>query len=164
MTWFDMLVFLAVAAVVLLETRQEAGRALLDTLATLVAIHLTGRQAPILTGMLGWRPLPGTEVSPLAYGLCFAVLWGLGLLASFYFHRHTRWSMDHFDPVFGLAFGLLIAVTVGHVATDVTARVAIMKHGRVPGYLQESCFADELRSFKSYHFVLDVFQDAQNGR
>src|SRR5687768_7676421 len=149
MTWFDMLLFLAVAALVLLEVRQEAGRALLDTLATLAAIHLAGRHAPAVTGALGWAPLPGTEVSPLAYGLCFGVLWAGGLAVAFYLHRHTRWSMDHFDPVFGLAFGLLIAVTVGHVTTDVTARMAIMKHGALPGYLQESCFADELRSFKS---------------
>ena len=38
-----------------------------------------------------------------------------------------------------------------------------MRHGHVPEYLSRSAFADELRTFRSYHYVLSVFHTAQRG-
>jgi hypothetical protein len=164
MTWFDVLVLLGVVVLVLFEAQQEAGRGLLDAVATVVAVHLGKVFAPALTEALHWKPLPGTEASPLAQGVCFVGFWIVGLLVSGFVHRQTRWSMDNFDLFFGVAFGLMIAIAVGHVTTDVTARTAIMKHGTLPAYMQNSFMADELRSFRSYHYVLDTFQNAQDGR
>src|SRR5687767_3291811 len=129
MTWFDVLVLLGVVVLVLFEAQQEAGRGLLDAVATVAAVHLGKLFAPALTSALHWKPLPGTEASPLAQGLCFLGFWAVGLCLSTVVHRQTRWSMDNFDLFFGVAFGLMIAIAVGHVTTDVTARQAIMKHG-----------------------------------
>jgi hypothetical protein len=72
--------------------------------------------------------------------------------------------MDNFDLAFGVAFGLMIAVAAGHVLTDCSARMAIMKQGRLPDYYANSYLADELRSFRSYHYVINTFEEAQRGR
>ena len=163
MTPFDGLVLLILAGILFFEARQEAGRALLDTLATILALHVTAASAAPLTGLLGWRVMPDTEVSPALFGLLFALLWGLGMLLSRYLHSRTRWSMDHLDPVFGFGFGLVIAVAVGHTFTDTAARVALLHHGTLPPYLAQSCLVEELGSFRSYHYVLNAFQAQQNG-
>jgi hypothetical protein len=163
MTWFDGLLLLAVAAVVLFEARQEAGRGLLDAVATLAAVAISRVLAVPVTSALHWKPMPGTEVSPGAQGLCFVAAWGVCLLVSYYLHRQTRWSMDHFDLAFGVVFGLLMAVAAGHVLTDVGARMAIMKHGHLPEYYSNSYLADEFRSFRSYHYVINTFEAAQHG-
>ena len=164
MSWFDVLVCLLVAAVVALEMRQDAGRSVLDTVAAIAAVQVSGHFGAPLTAHLGWKPFPGTHVSPLAQGLLFLVLWAVGLGLSLYVHRQTRWSMDQFDPVFGLVFGLVIAGAAGHVLCEVTMQAAVMDYGKLPGYLRNSCFAEELRSFQSYHYVLDTFSAAQDSR
>jgi hypothetical protein len=164
MTWFDALVIAAVVVIVLFEMKQETGRGILDTCATLAAAQFCGAVAPGVTAALGWKPLPGTEVAPLAQGLCFLGLWIAFLLLSRTVHRQTRWTMDHFDPFFGVAFALVIAATAGHVAAGVAVDHAKLKHGQLPEYLSNSAFADELRSFKSYHYVISVFHGYQEGR
>lgn len=164
MSWFDALMLVIVAALFLFEMKQEAGRGLLDAVGTLAAVQLAALYAPWLTDMMNMKPLPGTAASPLAQGLLFVGFWALALGLSTVLHRQTRWSMDQFDVCFGVLFGLLVAVSVGHVVTDVAARVALMENGALPGYLQQSCFVGELRTFKSYHYVLDVFHSYQYQR
>jgi uncharacterized membrane protein required for colicin V production len=163
MTWFDALVLLIVVGVVLFEARQEAGQGLLDTVATLGAVQISLLYSAPFTAWLGWKPMPEAEVSPGAQLLLFGLCWSVGLLLSRLLHRQTRWSMDHFDLVFGMAFGLMIAVAAGHVVTDSAARMAIMDRGAPPHYMRDSYLVDELRSFRSYHYVLNVFHAAQNG-
>src|SRR5437879_4457610 len=103
MSWFDALLLLILGAIFLHEIRQEAGRGLMDALATLIAAHGAAPAAAWLTAALGWKALPGTDSAPLLYGLAFLGLWAGGLAVSFYAHRHTRWSMDNFDLLFGAA-------------------------------------------------------------
>ena len=163
MTWIDVLVLVMIVGLIVFEARQETGRALLDTVATIVAVQLSTLYAPMATQWLKWKPLGGTGVSPAAQGLCFLVAWGLGLLLSRWLHSQTRWSMDNFDLVFGTAFGIMIAIAAGHVTTDVGARMAIQKHGHLPSHYANSYMAGELRSFRSYHYVINTFQTYQNG-
>lgn len=163
MTWFDGVVLAIVAVIIFVEMRQEAGKALLDTVATLAAAHFSQLLAAPATLMLGWRPLPGTETNPVAQAMCFLGLWVVGLGLSWLVHRYTRWTMDNFDGVFGLAFALVISATLGHVLSDVVTEQAVLKHGHVPQYLSRSCFADELRNFRSYHYVINTFHGHQNG-
>jgi hypothetical protein len=164
MTWFDGFLLLLVIGVVMFEARQESGRGLLDAVATLAAVHFSGQFAPMLTLAMKWKPFPGTEVSPLAQLACFAGFLTVGLFASRTLHKQLRWSMDQFDLVFGVAFGLVVAVSLGHVFTDFAARMAILKYGGVPDCLRNSMLADELRSFRSYNYVLSVFHSYQDGR
>src|SRR5262249_26026424 len=164
MSWFDAIVVAAVVGLVVFETRQETGRGLLDTVATLAAAHFSFILAPGATEALGWKPLPGTGISPLAHGILFLGMWGVSLVASRAVHRHTRWTMDHFDPLFGVAFSLVIAATAVDVLAGVTAEQAVLKHGHIPEYLRQSVFADELHRFRSYHYVLSVFHGCQNGQ
>ena len=164
MTWFDLFLVVLVLAVVVYEARMETGRALLDAAATLAAMQFSRVLAPIVTVMFHWRPVPGTEFSPMALALCFGGLLVIGLSISKVLHRHARWSMDQFDLIFGAALGLVIAIAIGHSITEVAARFAIEKHGYLPEFWTNSLVADELRSFRTYHLVVDTFHSYQNGR
>ncbi len=164
MTWFDGLILLVGLAVVAWEVRQEAGRSLLDTIAVLGAAHCSSQYGPAVTRMLHWKPLPGTETSPGAQILCFFAVLALGLWIGRTVHCQLRWSMDQFDWMFGMAFAVVITVTAGHLLTDVVARQAILANGALPEYFDSSLLAEELRSFRSYHYVLETFHNAQGSR
>jgi hypothetical protein len=164
MTGFDLLLVVLVLAVVAYESRMETGRSLLDTMAVLVALQFSRGFAVHLTPLLGAKPLLGTEFSPLALAFSFGILLVAGLLASKYLHRNVRWSMDQFDLIFGVALGLVLAIALGHGVTDVVAHFAIQKYGYLPAYFHNSLVADELRTFHTYHYVVDVFHGVQSGR
>lgn len=164
MTWFDLLFVILVLAVVVWEARMETGRALLDTVAVIAAMQFSRLPAAALTDAMNWRPLPGSDMSPLASLISFSILLVLGLVLSKVLHRHARWSMDQFDLLFGAALGLVMAVALGHQVADITARFVIERHGFLPDYYQNSLVADELRSFRTYHYVVAVFHTYQNGR
>jgi hypothetical protein len=164
MTWFDGLFVVLVLAVVVWEARMETGRALLDTVAVLAAMQFSRGLGVKLTDTMNWKPLPGSDLSPLALLITFSGLLILGLLISRTLHRHARWSMDQFDLLFGAALGLVMAVALGHQVADIAARFVIEKHGTLPDYFQNSLVADELRSFRTYHLVVDVFHTYQEGR
>ncbi|MCC2668873.1 MAG: hypothetical protein K0Q72_1344 [Armatimonadetes bacterium] len=164
MTWFDMVLVVLVLAVVVWEARMETGRALLDTMAALAAVQFARVLAVPVTTWGNWRPLPGTEFSPLALALSFGGLLIVGLTLSKFLHQRARWSMDQFDLLFGAALGVVIAVAVGHGITEIAARFAIQKHGYLPEFWTNSLVADELRSFRTYHLVVDTFHNYQNGR
>ena len=164
MTWFDGVLLAIAAGVILVQARGEAGQGLLDAVATLCAVHFSPAWGSALTASTGWRPLPGTELSPVAHALSFAVLLALGLCLSRAVHRQTRWSMDQYDLLFSLGFGALMAVVIGHVVTDVTARMALLHGGAVPDYLHGSMVAEELRSFRTYQYVINICGGAHRGR
>jgi hypothetical protein len=161
MSGLDVTLLLLIAGLVIWEIRQEAGRSLLDVTVTALVLHLTHIYAAPLTASLGWDALPGGNISPLATALLFGTLWPLGLAVSWYFHRQTRWSMDHFDGAFGFVFGLAMAVMVGHVVTDVAADMAIIKHGRLPDAVAKSAIVDELRSFRTYHELVNALRTTE---
>lgn len=154
MSWFDALILVLLVGVLLFEVRQEAGRALLDAAAALVALWASLSIAPAVTQHLKWRPAPEAAISPGAFALTFAVMLALCLLVSLAIHQRTRWSLEHYDLPFAAIFGLVLAVTLGHVVTDVTAQQALLNEGRVPPYLRQSVLAEELRSFHTYHYVV----------
>ena len=164
MTWFDLVILLLAVGLLIRGIRQEAGRGLMDAIATLVAVHFSRLTATGLTQTLGWRVVPGLGCSPLLLALCFAAFWGAGLGLSRLLHSQTRWSMDNFDFLFGIIFGLVVAFSVGHVATEVAEGFATRPDGTVPEYMQNSCVADELRSFHTYHYVINVFHSYQYGK
>jgi hypothetical protein len=164
MSWFDIIVVLAFLGLVFYEARQEAGLALLDTVATVLAVHLSSLYAPLATLQFHLKPLSGTDTSPMAEAICFGLMWVAGLGISRLLHRCTRWSMDALDPLFGFGFGLVIAVTSGHIFVSTGAQMALQSYGRVPDFLVNSIVADELRNFHTYHYVLDVFRAAQGHR
>lgn len=159
MTWFDAIVLILGAAVLVFEIRQEAGRSLLDAVAALAALSFAGRLGPWLTERLGWRPLPGTETAPLAFALAFVLLLGVGLVVTTILHRRTRWSMDHYNVAFSTVFGLVVAGTLGHAVTDITARQSLLHTGRLPSYISRSMVAEELRSFRTYQYVINTFEE-----
>ena len=164
MTWFDLVILLLAVGLLIRGIRQEAGRGLMDAIATLVAVHFSRLAATGLTHSLGWRAVPGLDCSPLLLALCFAAFWGAGLGLSRLLHSQTRWSMDNFDFLFGIIFGLVVAFSVGHVATEVAEGFATRPDGTLPEYMQNSCLADELRSFHTYHYVINVFHAYQYGK
>jgi hypothetical protein len=159
MTWFDLLILALVVLVIVLEARREAGHSMLDAVAGLAALNFAGLVAAPVTAWLNWKPFPGTEVSPGAFGVSFLVLLLLGLLAASLVHRRTRWSMEHYDLAFSMVFGLVVAVTAGHVLADVTARNGVLRGGEMPAYIQDSVVAEELRSFHTYHYVINTFEE-----
>jgi hypothetical protein len=165
MNWFDGLVIALAILVVVFEARQEAGRALLDALFTVVAFQMAGAHEAALTRAFHWPVLPGTEAAPTAYAILFGTYWAVGLGCARLIHGRTRWSMDHFDPLCGLAFGLLIAVAVGHVFADVSVRLAMQNPGgEVPAYIAQSRVTPELREFRSYHQLVAWVETARRYR
>ncbi|MFN3652175.1 MAG: hypothetical protein ACK47B_21570 [Armatimonadota bacterium] len=158
MTWFDGLLLLGVAATVAYQMRQEAGRTMLDTVAAVAAAHFSRVIAPTVTVWLGWKALPGWDSSPVLQALCFALLLAGLLLASRVLHRQTRWTMDQFDPVFGLVFALVTAAVVGHSVADLWAGIAVARTGQVPDYLASSLLGEELRSFHSFHAAVNAIR------
>jgi hypothetical protein len=164
MTWFDGIILLLVLGLVILEARREAGRSLLDAVATLAALHFTHHLAPVLTTNLGWKPLAGTDSAPGAMALAFGLLWAFGLAVAWVLHQRTRWTMEQYDIAFSLAFGLIVAIGAGHMVTEVTARTALARSGEVPPYIRRSLVAEELRSFHTYHYVIDTLGGVRNHR
>lgn len=163
MTMFDVMILVPVLALLLFELRQEAGRGVLDATVTVAAIQLAKLYAPAATSLVGWEPLARSSTAPGMYALCFGLFWVLGLAFSRLMHSRTRWSMDQFDPLFGAVFGVVVAVSVGHVLADVMAQAAIQRHGHLPEYFQSSWVAEELRSFRTYNYVLDTMHSYQYG-
>jgi uncharacterized membrane protein required for colicin V production len=164
MSWFDGLILLLVGVVALYEVRQEAGRALLDTVGTLIAVQISDLYAPQVTKMLHLSAMRGAEWAPQAYLLVFIPLLITALALSFLAHRQTRWSLDQYDPVFGMALGLCMAIALAHVTCDVAVESARLAYTKLPDYLQTSMFAEELRSFPTYHRVLAVLADSRSSR
>jgi len=164
MTGFDAILILMAVAILLYEVRLDAGLGLLDAVATLFAAHGSRLAAPLVTEVLRWKPFPGTELSPLAQGITFLVLWVAALAVARLLHRQTRWSMDQWDPAFGLVFGLIIALTAGHITTAVVGSHEMMVHRKLPGYFANSLLGEELRSFPTYHYVVDTLRAAQTSR
>ena len=161
MTWFDGLILLIVAAVCIYELRQEAGRSLLDAMGTLLAVHVTDLYSPHLGAALHWKAPHGMESSPQAYLLLFVPMFLLALTLSFLAHRNLRWSLDQYDPVFGMALGLCAAIALAHVASDMAMRSALVANPKLPQYLANSLFAEELRTFPTYHRVMAVLMQAR---
>jgi len=160
MNWYDLMLFLPVAALIVFEARQEAGRGLLDATVTLAAVQLTACYAGWLGTTLGWPPVKG-EPAPGATAVCFMAFWGPGLAFSRMLHRRTRWSMDQFDALFGVVFGLFVAVAFGHVLADFTATWATSHQGETPEYVVNSWLGHELRSFRSVQTMIDTIQKFQ---
>lgn len=156
MTWFDLLVLLLGTAVVIAKMREEAGRNFMDALAALAALRLAAEYGPPLTRALGWQAMADTGASPVATAVCFAGCLAIGMAISRFLHQRTRWTLDTLDPVAGVICGLAIAVVVGHVLADTSARLAVLNSGSLPEYLTRSSVADELRSFRACYQVLDL--------
>lgn len=158
MTWFDALLMAVIIGFVVFEARQEAGRALLDAVAALSAAAFCPPVGAYLTLRWHWKAMPGTDVAPPALAIAFAGLLVAGLVVARFIHRRTRWSMEHYDVAFGLVFGVVIGIAVGHGMTDVAARWALAHHGHLPDYLNHSLLSEELRSFRSYHYVMGILE------
>ncbi len=161
MSLLDVALVLAALVIVLLHMRQDTGRSLLNAVAVIAAAAFCPVPAAALTRAARLMPFPGSEVAPAARAICFLALCVTLLLGAMLLHRHTRWTMDQWDPMFGVVFGLLIATTTGHIVTDVIGSTELMRNGRLPGYFAHSLLGEELRSFKTYRLVLSTFKQAQ---
>lgn len=117
-TWIDIVILLPLVGIVAYEVRQEFGRALLDCLATLLALYFAARLTGPAGEFVSLSPNPTTSAA-LVFMMLFVALLVAGLFASRFMNRFARLSVDQFDPLFGTLFGLAIAVMVGHAAVSV---------------------------------------------
>ncbi len=160
--WFDILTVSVMLGVVAYEMRQEFGRALLDMALLLAAVYVSRSVAPWAGGAVQVSADAGINETVVTGGL-FLVLAVLGILFSRFLHRCSRWTMDQFDPIFGVAFGLVTAIVVGHSLTHFMAGVTSVPGAGPPPYLSQSVVAQELVSFRSYHFLVDTLERYQKG-
>lgn len=160
----DLLIVALILGFVVLEVKREAGHSLLDTLATLAAVALSTLPAGYLTARFQLPTTLGQTVSPMAYTYCFLGVWAVLLLVARRLHLLLRWTMHPIDPLFGLAFGLCIAVIVGHVATDLFTQFAALEGDASPNVLRQTWLAEELHSFRTYRYVMEAFEAAQYAR
>jgi uncharacterized membrane protein required for colicin V production len=153
-TWFDLAALVPLAAILTFEVRQEFGRGLLDTLATLIALYFAAR----LAVPVGWRldlwTTPNANTALTFCGL-FVLLLLLGLLASRFAHRIIRLSVDQFDPLFGVIFGLAIALMAGHALMTAAWE---FHGGFLPDYLADSRLGSELLNLHSLRQVVGSMQ------
>ena len=157
MQWLDVALMLLMVAVVVFEARQEAGRAMLDTVAGLGAYHLTHLYDQPLTQLLGMRGLPDSHAAPMVQLALFAFLLGLGLVLARTLHKQSRWSMDRFDPVFGITFGIVLSALIGHTSADLTTRMTMAPNGVPAAFVANSNLAHELRTFATYRGFIREF-------
>ena len=102
-----------------------------------------------------------SHASPLVQCVLFSVLLVVGLGVSRLLHKHSGWSLDRFDPVFGVVFGLVLAGIVGHTLSDVTARMTMRPNGREAHFVASSSLAQELRTFSAYHDVIRTIDSSR---
>jgi hypothetical protein len=164
MSWIDALVLLCIGGIAVLQARLEFGQGIWNLAATLAAARLSLALAPGLTAAAHWQPYPESNISPLAHGLCFLGVWGALLLAARLVHRQTRWSLEQYDPLVGVAFGLVIAVVAGHTLIDVSARETLLAHGSLPPVIRNSAVVSELRSFSTVQTLEHVLKTCRNSR
>lgn len=164
MTWVDGLLLLLAAACVVWEIRLEAGRGLMDCLATLGAIAVARALAPAVTAWTHLPAHPGSDVSGWALLLAFVPVWLVLMALAWVIHVRTRWSMEQGDLYFGAVFGLILAGALGHFACDVSFQLTLGTDHQVPGALRDSLLAEELRSFRSVHFVWNTMYSASHAR
>jgi hypothetical protein len=157
MHWLDIALALLMVAVVIFEGRQEAGRAMLDTVAGLGAYHLTHLYDEPMTQLFGLAGLPDSHAAPMVQLALFAGLLGLGLFLARLLHKQSRWSMDRFDPVFGITFGLVLAALIGHTTADLTTRMTMAPNGVPAAFVANSNVAHELRTFSTYRGFIREF-------
>jgi hypothetical protein len=157
MQTLDIGLALLMVAVVLFEAKQEAGRAILDTVAGLGAYHLTHLYDEPVTRLLGMNGLPDSQAAPMVQLALFAGLLGLGLILARFLHKQSRWSMDRFDPVFGLTFGVVLSALIGHTTADLTTRVTMAPNGVPAAFVANSNLAHELRTFSTYREFIREF-------
>ena len=160
--WFDILTVSVMLGVVAFEMRQEFGRALLDMALLLAAVYVSRSVSPWVAGAVHLHPDAALNQTVVTGGL-FVVLAALGIALSRFLHRCSRWTMDQFDPVFGLAFGLVAAVVVGHSLTHFVAGVSSVPGAGPPPFVSRSVVAQELVSFRSYHYLVDTLERYQKG-
>ena len=157
MQWLDVALALLMVGVVLFEARQEAGRAMLDLVAGLGAYHLTHLYDEPLTQLVGLKGLPDSQAAPMVQLALFLGLLGLGLFLARFLHKQSRWSMDRFDPVFGITFGVVLSALIGHTTADLTTRMTMTPNGAPASFVASSSLAHELRTFSTYRGFIREF-------
>lgn len=162
MSWFDLVLAMPFVGIVWYESKQEAGRALLDSVATLGAAHFSITLAPLVGQATGLVEAP-YPASPWVHIVLFSLLWALGLIGSRWVHQQTRWSVDALDPLVGVVLGMVMVVTAGHAITQPMLSLAATPQGELPTFLARSVVADELCNFRSYAYLLDLLESYQRG-
>lgn len=154
LTWFDALLFVPLAAVVVFETRQEFGRGLMDTLAAGSALFFASSWSSPLADYLPMGR-DGYASAALAFVLLFAVLLVGGIFLSRIVHQQFRMSLDQFDPVLGVVTGLAVAFIVGHALSS----TLLEYHGGMsPTWLSESWLVDEFVNWRTLRAAADTVQ------
>jgi hypothetical protein len=157
LTWVDLLIVAVVAIVVLFEVRRDFGQALFDAVAVLISLRVALWIYPWAAHAI---PLAASDRTNKGVWLLlsFVLCVGVGLVLARFAHEGTRWSLESFDPAFGLIFGVTAAVMISHVIVKSVVIFYAAKHG-MPKCIAESALGGELLTFKSYHALRDfIFQ------
>lgn len=153
-SWLDSFLVVVIVALVLWGIRRDLGQSLFDTMALMLGLRVAQWLGPELSPHLGMDS--PNQARGVALLLVFLVTSGLGLVAGYYLHRLTLWSLDQFDRVSGLLLGFSSAVILCHVLVTTVALCGATKSGP-PRYVKQSFLAKEMLSFRTCRQVVAFF-------
>jgi uncharacterized membrane protein required for colicin V production len=153
-SWLDVLLVVIIGALVFWEIRRDLGQALFDTTALLIGLRVAQWLGPALAPHLGMSS--PQQARGVALLIVFLITSGLGLVAGYFLHRLTLWTLDTFDRVSGLLLGFSSAIILCHVLVTSVALCGTTK-GSPPKYVKQSRLAQEMLSFKTCRQVVKFF-------
>jgi uncharacterized membrane protein required for colicin V production len=153
-SWLDGFLVLVIVALVLWEVRRDLGQSLFDTMALLLGLRLAQWLGPSLAPQLGMSS--PNHARGVALLIVFVIASGLGLVAGYFLHRLTLWTLDQFDRVSGLMLGFSSAIILCHVLVTSVALCGMTK-GSPPRYVKRSYLAQEMLSFRTCRRVVKFF-------
>jgi uncharacterized membrane protein required for colicin V production len=153
-SWLDGFLIVVIITLILWEIRRDLGQSLFDTMALLLGLRLAQWLGPELAPGLGMAN--DHQARGVALLIVFVICTGLGLVAGYFLHRVTLWTLDQFDRVSGLLLGFCGAIILCHVLVTSVALYGTNKHGP-PKYVRQSRLAQEMLSFRTCRQVVKFF-------
>lgn len=160
MNWIDIVLFIVIAAVAVLEMARGFGRAIFDALALYGALWVAEMLAAPLADHLQFNPHHSVNHCVILAVLLLA-LGALAIVLSRFVYEATLINTGMFEGLLGLCAG----VAVGMIAAHGIVRVLSMSDpaGVMLAIVHGSGLGSEMLSFSSYHSVLDTLTNLTAG-
>jgi len=159
-TWYDVVIGLVLVGVIIFESRQNFGRSMLDAVAAVVALFLASACTGPVASFCSLTRDPAANLALINLAL-FCLFMAAGIQASrLGHHLWLYFSADPFDWFFGGAYGIVIAIILGHTFTS--SLRGYYGHA-TPTYLVRSQAAQELMDLHTIRGAVDACLHAGTG-
>lgn len=146
MSWVDVVMLVMLVGITLLETMRSQdgmGQGLLDAMAAIFTVWLTGRLYPRLVSAFGWSDFA-------AYLALLLPLLTVSLILAKLAQDSAQMSLDTFDPVLGFLCGFMTAWAICHAVLRLLVLSDPKGQGVVP-LVDQSWLCHQLLFFELFH-------------